>query len=113
MILHVLKSANTALAFFLELGALVALGYWGFHTGPNRLVKIGLGIGLPVAAIVIWGFWGAPNSSTQLQGFWFLLLQIVFFGGAAVALYAANKHTLGIIFALVFVVNCVLLYAWK
>ena len=112
MILSALKNANLALAFFLELGVLVALGYWGFHTGPNILVKIGLGIGLPVIAIIVWGFWGAPNSTTQLQGFWFLLLQIIFFGAAAVALYTANQRTLGIAFALIFALNCALAYAW-
>jgi len=31
MILSALKNANKALAFFLELGTLVALDYWGFH----------------------------------------------------------------------------------
>jgi hypothetical protein len=29
----IIKNANLALAFFLELGVLAALGYWGFKTG--------------------------------------------------------------------------------
>jgi hypothetical protein len=33
----VLKDANLALAFLLELCALAALGYWGFVTGCSRL----------------------------------------------------------------------------
>ncbi len=35
MVLAVLKNANAALAFFLELGVLAALGYWGI--GGSRL----------------------------------------------------------------------------
>jgi Protein of unknown function (DUF2568) len=113
MILSALKNANLALAFFLELAVLAALGYWGFHTGPNIFMKIGFGIGLPVIAIVIWALWGAPRSATRLRGFWFLLLQIIFFGSAAIALYTAQQHTLGIVFALVFVLNCTLGYVWR
>jgi hypothetical protein len=47
-----------------------------------------------------------------LQGLPFLLLQIVFFGCAAVVLYIVGQHLLGIIFALVFVLNTVLAYVW-
>lgn len=110
--LLLLKNANLTLAFILELSVLAALCYWGFYSGPNMPAKIGLGIGLPVLAIIVWAIWGAPNSTTQLQGIWFLLLQIVFFGSAAVALYTANQRVLGIVFALIFVLNTVLAYAW-
>ena len=35
----ILKGAKLALAFLLELCALAALGYWGFHTGRGTLAK--------------------------------------------------------------------------
>jgi hypothetical protein len=41
----VLKYANLALAFLLELCALAALGYWGFVTAGGLPAKIGLGVG--------------------------------------------------------------------
>ena len=113
MLLTTLKNANAALAFFLELGVLAVLGYWGFHTGPNMFAKIGLCISLPLVAIVVWALWGAPNSSSHLQGLWFLLLQIVFFGSAVVALYTSGHRNLGIAFALIFALNCTLAYAWR
>ncbi len=50
MVLTVLKNANLALAFFLELGVLAALGYWGFQTGQGTIAKIGLGISAPALA---------------------------------------------------------------
>ena len=53
MVLAVLKNANAALAFFLELGVLAALGYWGFQTGKGTIARIGLGIGAPAVAVVV------------------------------------------------------------
>ena len=111
MALTVIKNANLALSFFLELCVLVALGYWGFQTGQGTIAKIGLGIGAPVVAVVVWALFGAPNSAWRLQGPWFLILQVVFFGSAAVALFTTGQRVLGVAFALVFVLNCTLIYA--
>ena len=58
-----------------------------------------------------WNRCHTPNSAWQLQGPWFLILQVVFFGSAAVALFTAGQRVLGIAFALVFVLNCTLIYA--
>ena len=112
MVLAVLKNANAALAFFLELGVLAALGYWGFQTGQGTIARIGLGIGAPAVAVVIWALFGALNSARRLQGSWLLMLRVVFFGSAAVALFTAGQRVLGVVFGLVFVVNLVLIYAW-
>ena len=108
MALTILKNANLALAFFLELGVLAALGYWGFQTGQGTIAKIGLGIGAPVLAVVIWWLFGAPQAMWHLNGVFRLLLEVIFFGSAAVALYAAGQHVLGVAFALLFVLNIVL-----
>ncbi len=107
-----LKNVNLALAFVLELGVLASLCYFGFVSGPSTFVKIVLGIGLPVVAIVIWALFGAPKSQWQFTGFWFLLLQILFFGSAALALYVSGQRVPGIVFALLFVLNTSLAYAW-
>ena len=108
MALTILKNANLALAFFLELGVLAALGYWGFQTGQGTIAKIGLGIGAPVLAVVVWWLFGAPRAIWHLNGVFRLLLEVIFFGSAAVALYAADQHVLGVAFALLFVLNTVL-----
>src|SRR5260370_40052258 len=96
MVLAVLKNANLALAFFLELGVLAALGYWGFQTGQGTIARIGLGIGAPGVAVVVWGLFGAPKAVWQLNGPWRLILEVVFFGSAAVALLSAGQRVLGI-----------------
>ncbi|MEO7021946.1 MAG: YrdB family protein [Ktedonobacteraceae bacterium] len=108
--LAIIKNANAVLAFFLELGVLVALGYWGVHTGRGIIAKIGLGIGAPAVAIVVWSLFGAPNATWHLHEPWFFILQIIFFGSAAVALFATGQRTLGVGFGLVFALNLVLIY---
>jgi len=40
------------------------------------------------------------------------MLQIVFFGSAAVALFVAGQPALGVVFALLFVINTTLVYVW-
>jgi Protein of unknown function (DUF2568) len=112
MVLTVLKNANLGLAFLLELGVLVALGYGGFQIGQGTLAKIGLGIGAPALAIVVWALFGAPTARWHLYGPWRLLLEVVFFGSAAVALFVAGQRVSGVVFALVFVLNRVLIYLW-
>ena len=108
-----MKQANLLLALLLELGVLAALAYWGFVTGATLPVKIVLGIGAPVVAIIIWSIWGAPRSQRRLQGAWYWLLRIAFDAAGAVALYVANQHIWAVIFALVAAINCILGYVWK
>jgi len=112
MILTGLKNVNLAVMFFLELGVLAALGYWGFQTGPTLLAKIGLGIGAPALAALVWSQLGAPMSARRLRGLPYLLLKVVFFGSAALALFASGNHILAVAFALVFVLNSVLIIIW-
>ena len=108
-----IKNANLALTFFLELGVLVALGYWGFQTGQGTGAKFALGLGAPAAAIVAWALFGAPTARWHLKGIWRVLLQIIFFGSAALALAVAVSPALGITWALICIVNIALNYAWK
>lgn len=112
MILTGLKGANLALAFFLELGVLAALGYWGFTTGQETLAKIGLGLGVPALAIVVWALFGAPTAMWRLDGILRVLLHLVFFGGGALALFTAGQRVPALVFALLFVLNEVLIISW-
>lgn len=108
-----MKSANLALAFFLELAALVAFAYWGFNTGDSSLVHVALGIGVPVLAAALWGIFAAPKSSRRLQGVAYWTFKIVFFALASAALAAAGQPTLGIALGVVAAVNLLLLYGWQ
>lgn len=108
-----IQSANLALAFLLELWALVALGYWGFNTGQNGLSRALLGLLTPLVVAVFWGVFLAPKASVQLSEPSSLVLKLMVFGLAALALYASHQPALAWVFGLVVLVNQALLYWWK
>ena len=105
------KSANLALSFFLELCMLAALGYWGF-TAANGVTRYLLCLGVPLLAAVIWGIFMAPASSRRLRGTAYHVLQLILFGLAILALYAAGQPALALIFLLLFGVNIALHFVW-
>ena len=107
-----LKNANLGLAFLLELVAIAAFAYWGWNASDSTLVKIVLGLGTPILAIVLWGIFAAPRSSRRLQGTAYLIFKVVFFALAILALFAADSIPLGTLFAVVFVINTILLLVW-
>ncbi len=110
--LELIKGANLALRFLLELCALGALGYWGFKTGGGAVAKITLGIGAPLVAAVVWGAFLSPRAAVALPGALVLLLQALVFGLAAACLVATGHPRLALVFGVVVVVNAVLMYAW-
>jgi hypothetical protein len=107
-----IKGANLALRFLLELCALGALGYWGFKTDSATLAQIGLGIGTPLVAAVVWAIFVSPQASVQLPGILVLLLQVLVFGGAAVGLAMTGHRTLALVFGALVIINAVLMYVW-
>ncbi|WP_051331132.1 YrdB family protein [Aneurinibacillus terranovensis] len=112
MVIMVIKLANLALRFLLELCVLAALGYWGFQTGRGLIVKIGLGIGASLLAALVWGTFGAPGAQVPVRGPLLLVLELVIFGLAAAALYATRHPVLAGAFLLAVVINRTLMYVW-
>jgi Protein of unknown function (DUF2568) len=51
--MELIKGANLALRFLLELCALGALGYSGFKAGNTTIAKIALGVGVPLVAAIV------------------------------------------------------------
>ena len=100
------------LAFLLELAALAAFVYWGVATGQGAAAKIALGVGAPLVAIAVWSLFGAPRAKWRLRGPWRAFLHVIFFGGAAAALFIAGQHTLAVLFALLYLLNGSLIYAF-
>jgi Protein of unknown function (DUF2568) len=111
-VLELIKGANLALRFLLELCALVALGYWGFRTGSGAITKVALGIGAPLVAAVVWGVFVAPRAPLEPPGVVVLLLQVLVFGSAVAGLAATGYRTLALGFAVVVVINAILMYVW-
>ncbi len=110
VMLVLLKRFNLAIRGIMELGIVVALSFWGFHTGRNTLMKIILGVGSPA---IVFGFWGlvdfrnAGNKAEYLR----LIQEMVISGLAAVALYFAEQYILALFLALISVAHHILVYS--
>ena len=104
-----LKWFNLALRALMEVGIVVALGYWGFTTGSSTGEKLLLGIGAPVIGFGFWGlvdFHKAGSWAEPLR----LIEELVISGLAAVALYVAGAEALAWALGLVSIVHHVLVY---
>ncbi len=84
---------NLALRFALELAALAAMGYGGYHLDPRVGVRWGLAIGLPLVAAVLWGVFAVPGDPSRsgdtvvaTPGWLRLVLELAIFGAATWAL---------------------------
>ncbi len=100
---------NLVLRVTMEAAIVIALSYWGFHTGNSASLKLILGIGAPLLGFGFWGlvdFHQAGALSEPLR-----LLQELFISGiAAVAWYAAGQHVLGWILGILSIVYHALVY---
>ncbi len=109
----ILQSANLLLRFLLELSALAALGYWGFHTADGFGAKLSLGLGAPLIAAVVWGVFVSPKAAVPLSTPLWLLVQAGVFGAAIAALLASGHPLLAWALGLAVVLNGALMYVWK
>jgi hypothetical protein len=98
------KVASLALRFLLELAALGALAYWGFHEFDGTTGVL-VGIGAPLAAAIAWGIFVAPKRRVHRGEGLRWLVELLVFGAAAAGLIDAGATVLGIAFAFVAVVD--------
>jgi hypothetical protein len=101
------KGLLLVVRFLLELGALAALGYWGYKAGASTLTRLLLAVGAPLVAIVLWWAFvspGAPVDNAVTRG----LVEAIVFGAAVLALFAVDRPQLAIAFALIALVDSVL-----
>jgi hypothetical protein len=107
------KGINLAVRFLLELCMLAAVGYWGFKTQSGWGMRLMLGIGLPLLIAVVWGLFVAPRAVYPLSGLPHLVLALILLGLGAVALFASGHPTLGWVYAIILIVNQLLMILWK
>ena len=110
--MSLIRSANLAVRFILELCALAAYAYWGFKTGRGPVARIGLGIGAPLLAAVVWGTFVAPRAPVAVPAAVRLVLELAVFGSAVAALYAAGRPSLAWALAVTYAINRVLVAVW-
>jgi hypothetical protein len=108
-----IKVIGLGLHFLLELCGLAALIYWGFNTGEG-LMKIVLGVGVPLLAAVMWGTFRVPNDPGKapiaVRGPVRLLLEVIFFGSAVLALSSAGQPTLAALLGITVVIDYAIMY---
>lgn len=108
---------NLAVRFLLEMAALIAIGYWGWQQSNSLLLKIGLAVGLPLIAAILWGTFNVANDPSRsgkapipIPGWLRLGLELALFAIATWALFAAGATVLGWIVGVVTVIHYLLSY---
>jgi len=104
---------NLGLRFILELAALGAIGYWGWHTGAGS-GRFVLAVGLPVIAAALWGTFRVPNdpgaAPVAIPGLLRLLLEAAFFGFAVWGLFNAGASKSSGLLGLVIIIHYAVSY---
>jgi Protein of unknown function (DUF2568) len=108
-----LKGANLAVAFLLEVVALIAFAFGGWTVGTNNAMRLLLVIALPVIAALLWGAFLSPKPEFQLPDAVAAFAQLAFFALAVFALWASGHPLAAVVAATVLVVNRALLAAWR
>jgi uncharacterized protein DUF2568 len=99
----VLRDANLAVRFLLELAALAAVAWWGWT------VSAALAIVLPLAVAVVWGLFVSPKAKFRVSRPIWYALQVVIFGVASLALASVWSVAAAVGFALVVTANLTML----
>lgn len=102
-------TVNLGLRFLVELGGVAALGYWGATTPAGTLERVLLGLGAPLALVVVWALVAAPKASNRLTQPQRDLIGTALLLATTVALAAAGQPDAALAFGVVVAVNATLL----
>jgi hypothetical protein len=94
-------------AFVAELVALVAFALWGWSVGGSTGGRLLLAGAAPAVAGVAWGVFAAPQAPVQVPAL-ALLVKLLVFGAAVLALLATNHPWLAIALAATAVLSSLL-----
>lgn len=106
-----MRAIALLLAFLLELAALVALVYAGYHSGLSRPLDIVLAILLAATFIAVWGRYMAPHAPRRLAMPAYRIVKLLLFAAAAIALALTGQPIVALIFAILVIVDELLLAA--
>jgi Protein of unknown function (DUF2568) len=108
-----LKAINLLVRFLLELCALAAFAYAGYHAPLPEVGKIALAIVAPVAFAVLWGLFAGHKAKYPAPEPWKSVVGFLFLELAALSLALAGQVELAIAFASTIAGNVVLLRLWE
>jgi Protein of unknown function (DUF2568) len=104
-----LKWFNVGVRGLMELGIVVALGYWGYKTGESTTAKILLSVGAPLIGFGIWGLVDFRNAGSFAEPLR-LMEELIISGLAALAWYVAGAQSMGWMLGIIAIVHHVLVY---
>ncbi|WP_370094683.1 YrdB family protein [Streptacidiphilus sp. MAP12-20] len=103
-----LHYVNEGLAFAVELVALGALAWWGFHAGSGIVVHLLLGLGAPALMAWTWGMIAAPRAKYRVPLLLVLCYKVLVFALASAAVYVTGAHAFGLVLGVVALINTAL-----
>ena len=108
-----MKAANLLIRFALELCALAALGFSGYHAVSSEAGRIALSISAPLALAVLWGLFAAHKARFPPTRGVKALLGFLLLEASAASLALIGLGELAAVFAVVIAANSALLYILK
>lgn len=108
-----MKAANLGVLFLIELGALAAVGHWGFTRDVATPLNWLLGLGAPAVLIVLWALFGAQKAAHRTRGAVRVGFELLWFGAGVAALVAAGALGWAVAFAAVCAVSKTLAVIWR
>lgn len=106
------KNANLGLAFLLEMAVYVSVCGWGFTASRKLPLRLLLGLGGPIAMIVLWSFLGAPSAVHPLHGGLRIVFEVFWYGVGVAALAAWWKAAPAAVFGGLVVLSGVVARVW-
>lgn len=92
------------LAFLGELASLAALAFWGATVPDETAARVAAGIGLPLAAAVLWWLFAAPRARLHVPAL-AIATKVAVQGGAVAALAFTGHPVLAAVLAAVVVLG--------
>ena len=93
-----LRAVVLTVRFLCELAMLVALAYCGFDVFDGAVAWV-VGVGAPVAVIVVWGAFVAPKARRPVSIPVRLVIEDTLFVATTIALVAADAFVAALVFA--------------
>ncbi len=111
--MQIIKLINQVVAFSLEIGMFIAIGYWGFYQGKTSLTKYSFAIVLTLIAITLWGIFAAPNSEYRLEFSTRIIFELSMFFLASFLIYRIGNLKLAICFGILAIISETIAYIYK
>lgn len=108
-----LRSLNLVFRFILELVVLLALFLWGMSMSDSLPIQLLLAIGAPLLVMVTWALFVAPRAARRLADPARLVLELVIWALAALALALAVDPVVALMFAAAVLISLALMFVWE